>query len=154
MQKHVKALTEIFEELSIIGDPLDEENQVVHLLASLPGSYDMLVTALEASPDVPKLVVVTERLLHEERKRKEKEVAGDAEVKAMALKHRRAGKGQSVITAGRLDTSKENPGTSQKVLEKTMIFILEALSRNHIRSRKHVPLSRRLTRMRNYSVGG
>ena len=35
MQKHVKALTEIFDELSIIGDPLDEENQVVHLLASL-----------------------------------------------------------------------------------------------------------------------
>ena len=59
VQKHVKALTEIFDELSIIGDPLDEENQVVHLLASLPESYDMLVTALEASPDVPKLAVVT-----------------------------------------------------------------------------------------------
>ena len=45
MQKHIKMLTEIFNELSIIGDPLDEENQVVHLLASLPESY-MLVTAL------------------------------------------------------------------------------------------------------------
>ena len=52
----------------------------------------MLVTALEASPDVPKLAVITERLLHEERKRKEKEVARDAEVKPMALKHRKAGK--------------------------------------------------------------
>ena len=62
VQKHVKALTEIFDELSIIGDPLDEENQVVHLLASLPESYDMLVTALEAMyqcTDVPKLAVVT-----------------------------------------------------------------------------------------------
>ena len=39
-------LTETFNELSIIGDPLDDENQVVHLLASLPESYDMLVTAL------------------------------------------------------------------------------------------------------------
>ena len=46
MQKHVKMLTEIFDELSIISDLLDEENQVVHLLASLPESYDMLVTAL------------------------------------------------------------------------------------------------------------
>ena len=65
MQKHVKMLTEIFDKLSIIGDPLDEENQVVHLLASLPESYDILVTALESSPEVPKLQIVTERLLHE-----------------------------------------------------------------------------------------
>ena len=93
MQKHVKVLTEIFDELSIIGDPLDKENQVVHLLASLPESYDMLVTALEACPDVPKLEVVTERLLHEESKQKVKEAAGDDEVKAMASKHRKSGKG-------------------------------------------------------------
>ena len=52
----------------------------------------MLVTALEASPDLPKLAVITERLLHEERKQKAKEVAVDAEVKAMALKHRKAKK--------------------------------------------------------------
>ena len=73
MQKHVKMLTEIFDELSIIDDPLDEENQVVHLLASLPESYDMLVTALEASPEVPKLEIVTERLLCEETKQRDKE---------------------------------------------------------------------------------
>ena len=66
MQKHVKMLIEIFDELSIIGDPLDEENQVVHLLASLAESYDMLVTALEPSPEVPKLQIVTERLLYED----------------------------------------------------------------------------------------
>ena len=66
MQKYVKMLTEIFDWLSIIGDPLDEENQVVYLLTNLPESYDMLVTALEASPEVPKLEIITERLLHEE----------------------------------------------------------------------------------------
>ena len=66
MQKYVKMLIEIFDELSIIGDPLDEENQVVHLLASLAESYDMLVTALESSPEVPKLQIVTERLLYED----------------------------------------------------------------------------------------
>ena len=102
VQKHVKALTEIFDELSIIGDPLDEENQVVHLLASLPDSYNMLVTALEASPDVPKLEVVTERLLHKESKRKGKEIAGDAEVKAMALQHRKAGKGPKCHHCGKI----------------------------------------------------
>ena len=68
MQKHVKMLTEIIDELSVIGDPLEEENQVIHLLASLRESYDMLVMALEASPEVPKLEIVTERFLHEETK--------------------------------------------------------------------------------------
>ena len=45
MQKPIKMLTRHLMS-SIIGDPLDDENQVVHLLASLPESYDMLVTAL------------------------------------------------------------------------------------------------------------
>ena len=67
-QKHVKMLTGIFDELSTIGNLLDEENQVVHLLANLSESYDVLVTALEASPLVPKLEIVSERLLHEETK--------------------------------------------------------------------------------------
>ena len=74
MQKYVKMLTKIFDELSIIGDPLDKENQVVHLLASSPESYDMLVTALEASPDILKLKIVTERLLHEETRQRQKTV--------------------------------------------------------------------------------
>ena len=86
MQKHVKMLTEIFDELSIIDDPLDEENQVVHLLVSLPESYDMLVTALEASPEVPNLEIVTERLLHEETKQRDKE-SSTTEVRAMTSKH-------------------------------------------------------------------
>ena len=46
---------------------------MVHLLASLPKSFDMLVTALEAQSDtVPKWELVTERLLHEESKLKDK----------------------------------------------------------------------------------
>ena len=85
MQKHVKMLTKIFDELSIIGDPLDEENQVAHLLASLSESY-MVVTALEASPEVPKLEMVTERLLHEKTKQREKE-SSTIEVKPMTSKH-------------------------------------------------------------------
>ena len=48
VQRHVKTLTEIFDELTIVGEPLDDESKVVHVLASLPESYDMLVTALEA----------------------------------------------------------------------------------------------------------
>ena len=44
-----------------------EEDRVVHLLASLPVSYNMLVTALEMKSEaVPKMENVTERLLPEE----------------------------------------------------------------------------------------
>ena len=63
-------MTELFDELSIVGDPVSEEDRVVHLLASLPESYSMLVTAIEANADIPKIEIVTERLLHEERKQK------------------------------------------------------------------------------------
>ena len=75
VQEHIRQMTEIFEELAVIGDPVNEEDRVVHLLASLPESYNMLVTALEANADVPQMAVVTERLLHEEKKQKDREVS-------------------------------------------------------------------------------
>ena len=46
--QHIKTTIKVFEALAVIGDPVSEEAKVVHLLASLPTSYDMLVTALEA----------------------------------------------------------------------------------------------------------
>lgn len=72
VQKHIKTMTEVFDALSVIGDPMEEEDRVIHLLAGLPESYSMLVTALEANSDVPTLETVTERLLHEERKMKDR----------------------------------------------------------------------------------
>ena len=72
VQEHIKTMTEVFEALAVIGDPVTEEDRVVYLLASLPDSFNMLVTALEASSEnVPKMEIVTERLLHEARKMKE-----------------------------------------------------------------------------------
>ena len=65
-------MTELFNELAIVGDAIDEEDHVVYLLASLPDSLNKLVTALEANEDVPKMEVITERLLHTERKQKVK----------------------------------------------------------------------------------
>ena len=65
-------MTEIFDSLSVVGNPVPEEDRIVHLLPSLPDSCNVLVTALEASEDVPKMAVVMERLLHEERKLKER----------------------------------------------------------------------------------
>ena len=53
MQDHIRILTEIFDELAVISSPVEEEDRVVHLLASLPESYGVFVTALEASSEVP-----------------------------------------------------------------------------------------------------
>ena len=48
VQKHIKAMTEIFDDLSVIEDRVSEEDRAVHLLSSLPDSYNILVTAFEA----------------------------------------------------------------------------------------------------------
>ena len=63
-------MTELLDTLSVAGDTVSEEGRVLYLLASLPESYSVLVTALEANEDVPKLEVVTEHILHQERKLK------------------------------------------------------------------------------------
>ena len=46
VQDHIKYMTEICDELSVIGETISEEDRVVYLLASLPESYNVLVTAL------------------------------------------------------------------------------------------------------------
>ena len=37
-------MTELLEELTVVGDPVSDEDRVVHLLASLPDSCDMLAS--------------------------------------------------------------------------------------------------------------
>ena len=70
MHQHTRRMTEVFEALAVIGDAVLED-RVVHLLASLPDSYDMLVTALKIQSEmVPKRELVTERVIHEKLKEK------------------------------------------------------------------------------------
>ena len=45
----------------------------------------MLFTALEANPDVPRMEVVTERLVHDERKQRNKENNGSGLSKVLAV---------------------------------------------------------------------
>ena len=106
VHNHIKLLTETFDELSVIGDSLYEEDRVVHL-ASLPKSYDMLVTALEASQDVPKWALVTERLRYEEIEMREKQT-GVAESKAMTSKHHINKKGPKCFHCGKFGHLKHN----------------------------------------------
>ena len=82
---HIKEMTEIFNELAVIGAPMDDEDKVVTLLASLPESYNVLVTALEASNEVPAMEVVLERLLHEERKQNDRDKHSNTSEKVMMM---------------------------------------------------------------------
>lgn len=52
-QEHIKVMTELLDALSVAGETVSEEDQVVYLLASLPESYSVLVTVLESNEDVP-----------------------------------------------------------------------------------------------------
>ena len=68
VEGHIKSMIETFSELAIVGSPIDEEDQVAHLLASLPENYDTLVTALEALKEVPDLETVIEKITYFEKK--------------------------------------------------------------------------------------
>ena len=68
---------------------MKEEDRVVHLLASLPESFGMFVTALEANTDVPKMDIVTEHLLHEEQKIYSHDDSGPSSEGAMTSHFRR-----------------------------------------------------------------
>ena len=64
----------------MIAEPVSDidEDKVVYLLAGLPESYDVVVVVLENGSDtVPVLETVTERLLREEQKLKDREEADD-----------------------------------------------------------------------------
>ncbi len=64
VQGHIRKITELFRSLAEMDSPLTEKDTMVYFLASLPDSFGVLVTALEASPDVPTMDAVTESLLH------------------------------------------------------------------------------------------
>lgn len=48
-------MTELFNELSVIGVLIEEDEKVVTLLESLSDSFNMLVIALEANAEVPSM---------------------------------------------------------------------------------------------------
>ena len=97
-------MTEVFEALAVIGDPVGEEDRVVNLLASLPESYNMLVTALEAQSEmVPKWELVTERLIHEEVKLHEK--AGSP--------HKKMDAGKALAASSQKEASKGAKGIKE-----------------------------------------
>ena len=47
LQTHLKTFIEIFEALAVVGSPLEDEDKVITMLASLPDKFSTVVTALE-----------------------------------------------------------------------------------------------------------
>ena len=68
VQDHVKTMLEMFNEFSIVGDAIKDEDWVVYLLASLPESFNTLVTVLELNPTIPEIKIIIGRLMHKEAK--------------------------------------------------------------------------------------
>lgn len=74
IEKHITKMTELFQRLFSLGDMDPEFFKSAALLGSLPESYNGLVTALEARSDGKlNAKVVTEKIIAEYRRRKEKE---------------------------------------------------------------------------------
>ena len=77
-------MTGIFEGLTVIGDPVSDEDRVVHLLASLPDPFNMFVTALEANLGYQKWrLSLNTYVLHEEQKLKNWEESEGGQTKVM-----------------------------------------------------------------------
>lgn len=88
MREYIKKMTETFDELAVIAEPISDEDKVIYLLAGFPESYDVLVTALESGVDtVPPLESVTERLLREEQKLKDREEVDNSKKLLMAKRY-------------------------------------------------------------------
>jgi hypothetical protein len=52
LNDHFKTIKELVDQLAAIGVTIDEENQVMALLGSLPESFDTIVTALETQEEL------------------------------------------------------------------------------------------------------
>ncbi len=86
-------MTELFGQLAEMDSPLMEEDKVVYLLASLPDYFGFLVTALEASSEVPKMDMVSERLLDQEQKIKNRDNGSTKDEQVMMAKSKGQKKG-------------------------------------------------------------
>ena len=69
INEHLKNMKELTDKIAAVGTAIEEEDQVVTLLGSLPPSYSTIVTALEARIDDLTLTFVQQALINEEQKR-------------------------------------------------------------------------------------
>jgi len=71
IEQHISYMKELPDKLAAVNSFISEEDQVVTLLGSLPSSYSILVTALEARFEDLTLNYVQQALMSEEQRQKE-----------------------------------------------------------------------------------
>ena len=74
LENHLRETTELFDNLSAVGDELKEKDRVMVLLSSLPPRFDVLVTALQSSSEMPSMERVMETLKAEDARQCDREV--------------------------------------------------------------------------------
>ena len=101
IQQHLKEMKELTDRLAAIQCPIDEEDQVVTLLGSLPRSYATLVTALETRTGKLDLASVQQALTHEEMKLNEGGTGASGDAHDAALLGTQKTNRDNVISQGR-----------------------------------------------------
>ena len=112
VQEHIKVITEIFNSLSMMGDTITEVDCVVHLLASLPDSFSVLVMALEVNPEVPSMENVTERCCTTNKKNTDEPSTQD-DAKAMVVRRQKV-KGPKCYGYGKIGHMKRDCQVTKK----------------------------------------
>ena len=97
IHQHLKNFVEVFSDLAVIGDAVEDEDRVIHLLASLPDSFETFVTAMEAQEQVPSWEAVTEKLLHVQEKSASRSKNEEALVSRPATKNVSAKKNKKLL---------------------------------------------------------
>lgn len=70
--EHVRSITELFDNLTAVGDTLKERDRVMIILSSLPKKFDVLITALQSNKEIPTWEEVVEKLTAEEMRQGER----------------------------------------------------------------------------------
>lgn len=93
MRQHLTELDTLFERIENVGCRLDEDVKGAFMLASVPNSYDNVVTAIQGRMEVFRINFVKTKLLEEYERRRDKEEQQQAmhkeEPKAMVAKDMR-----------------------------------------------------------------
>lgn len=82
IDEYLQGLTTRFDQLAILGKPVDHEDQVEHVLEGLPEEYKQVVDQIEGKDAPPSLTEVHERLRNHEAKILAKQATIDVPVTA------------------------------------------------------------------------
>jgi hypothetical protein len=141
VQSHIKEMTEVFNELAVVGENIGDDDRVVYLLASLPESYNMLVTALEANETVLGMKTVVERLIHEEKKLQDRATPSNSASGRVWLRDISKRKAQDVTFIRNSDTSNVIATTNFRRLQMRSIQLTARDHRTKLIVQRHDTLT-------------